>query len=176
MKFFRLGLITLLLISVSCLDSSHEKLEFGHAVISNQRQDIKARMHYYFKCDKRIEEEPFGTFTQLEMDNSMLRITNIENGGFEGRTIKFIIDDSLKILDSNYNEWYDVIYDNRTENYEVIECGINLNQNPFQSSGQELIGDYFVKVKHTTDFKWSWKEKVEFFVITGRFKCDKNVW
>ena len=146
----------------------------GHAVIGNQRQDIKARMHYYFQCTGRTEVETFGTFTTLKLSGSKLRITNTENAGFEGRTIEFTIDDSLKILESNYYEWYDVINNDSIENYEVLECGINLNRNPFKSKRQGLIGDYFIKVKHVTDFKWSWKEKVDIFVITGRFKCNKN--
>jgi len=164
-------------IFLSCEKSEKKKsMNFGKAQISEARQERNARGNYYFQCEKRTEEQPFGEFTEVTVDSKEFQFTNTENGAFEGRIIKFKIDESLKILDVTYDEWYDVIHNDRTENFEIVECGINLNINPFEMAGQELVADYFVKVKQTTDYRWSWNEEANFFTITGRFECNKDVW
>ncbi|ALM08240.1 hypothetical protein SB49_10830 [Sediminicola sp. YIK13] len=153
-----------------------ESIDYGTAKISNARQEINAREHHNFTCEKRTEENPFGNFTELELDENELRFTNIESSLFEGRTINFKINKMLNISEVSYNEWIDVIHNDRTEKYKVVESGINLNIDPFKTEGQELVADYYLKVKHTTDFKWSWNKDVNYFIVTGRFKCNKNMW
>ncbi len=172
-----LFLLLFLLLNFSCqTNAKKESIDYGSAIISDDRQEIDAREHHYFSCEKWTEENPFGSFTELDLDENELQFKNTASSAFEGRIIIFKIKKNLNISEVSYEEWFDVIQEDRAENFEVVECGINMNLNPFEMSGQELVATYFVKVKQTTEYKWSWNKEPNFFTITGRFKCNKNMW
>ena len=170
-------LLLFFVISHSCKTSGKEQsVNYGKAIISNARQEVNAREYHYFSCEKRTEENPYGNFTELDLDENALHFTNIQSNPYESRTIKFTINKKLNISEVSYNEWFDLIQEDRTEKYKVVESGVNLSIDPFKTTGQDLVADYYLKVEHTTNFKWSWNEDPKYFTVTGRFKCEKNMW
>ena len=95
-------------------------------------------------------------------------ILNYYSIGFTGRTIYFLIDKNLNIIQS--------YYDYRTDNieigvkYKVLDIDFRLNQNPFKET-DGLQGQYEMKVKKVNKAGETLKQ----ITFKGKFKSFEGI-
>ena len=168
-------------IVVSCNSKNKNRQpDFGKVEISNERITRFTNQDKYFSCDnqnRKNTNEPISKFSKIILKENQLAISNTDNSYSEGCKIDILVDNELKIVQIEFNQWFDVIDESYETRYEVIECYMNLNKNPFSGPKEKIVGNYYLKIKDITDYNLFWKkDKVDVFSFKGRFVCAKDLW
>lgn len=127
-----------------------------------------------YRCNDR-EDFDFGEKAEINFVNdSILKIKNSSNGGYESHQIEILINKKLEIVKIDYG-YSDDVDDGTKSYYEIEKANVYLNKNPYKDGLDNIRGGFLLDVKVVDKPSEFYKRSKTYHKkIEGTFECSSN--
>lgn len=160
-----LALIMLVLI-FSC-----KKSELGYAIINPN--PIYENNDSYFPYDIFNSSEFEDRHVRIEKESNSITIENTYNDGYSGHRVLFKISPNLRIINAQFDKWYDFEPEGSKTEYVVEKVILELNKNPFIDT--TITGHYNLQIREIFSVEKKLRDigvrdTTVYYTFDGKFK------
>ena len=127
-----------------------------------------------YRCNDR-EDFDFGEKSKINFVNdSILKIKNSSNDGYESHQIEILINKNLEIVKMDYS-YSDDVEDGTKSYYNIEKANVYLNKDPYKDGLGNIRGGFLLDVKvEDKPSEFYKRSKIYHEKIEGTFECSSN--
>lgn len=127
-----------------------------------------------YRCNNQLDFD-FGGKAEINFANdSILKIKNYSNSGYETHQIEILINKKLEIVKMDYS-YSDDVEDGTKSYYDIEKANVYLNKDPYKDGLENIRGGFLLDVKVVDKPSEFYKRSKTYHKkIEGTFECSSN--